>query len=991
METAFDFCVLLLLLEYSEKLEKMDINDANLDALANHLRQTLAPDVAIRKPAEHFLMSVETNTNYAILLLNLIARENVDLTVRVAGAITFKNFVKRNWKIEEDERDKIDLKDRNAVKQLIVNLMVKSPEVIQRQLSDAISVIGREDFPEKWPNLLGELVEKFGTGDLSVINGILQTAHSLFKRYRYEFKSDKLWKEIKFVLDNFAEPLTQLLIALMGLTKQYANDNNAQKVVYNSVLLVMKIFSSLNCQDLPEYFEDNMQVWMQTFENLLETNVPALQSATDEEAGVMEQIKSQICENIGMYAQKYDEEFYKYLPVFVKSVWNLLVSTSLQSKYDSLVSNAIKFLAIVADKDKNKEIFAESNTLSQICQNVIIPSMEFRESDEELFEDNPEEYIRRDIEGSDLDTRRRAACDLIRSLSRHFEQQMTTVFGQYVQVMLTKYAENPAQNWKNKDVAIYLVTSLAAKGQTQKQGITKTNQLVNVTDFYQSHVLCDLASDNISELPVLKADAIKYVMIFRNQLPPAVVKQTFPYLIKLVKSENPVVHTYAACAIEKILLVKQADNFAMVRSEDLATVAQDLLSNLFGALALPASKENDHVMKAIMRSLSTLQTAIVPFAGQLISQLTNILVLVARNPSKPHFNHYLFESLSLVVRYVCKQNPQAVSDFEVALFPIFQQILQQDVAEFIPYVFQIFALTLDFNPNGISEAYMSLFPFLLAPVLWDKQGNIHPLVRLLRSYISKGSQLIVQTGKLGAILGVFQKLIASKVNDHEGFLLIQSVVEHMSPEAIHPSITDVFRLLFQRLQSSKTVKFSKNLITFFCFYVIKFGAPAFIQVIASIQENMFAMVLDRIMIPDLQKISDPKDKKICAVGVTKILCEAPDTFSGAYRNYWGTLLQSLIGLFELPEESADVEDEHFAEIDESAGYQAAYSHLAFSGKDESDILKGQIPDVKLYLAASLHSLSIANPGEVGTVIATIARPAQDYLTKYLQVANIQLV
>jgi len=29
-------------------------------------------------------------------------------------------------------------------------------------------------------------------------------------RYRHEFKSQTLWTEIKFVLDNFAMPLTQL-------------------------------------------------------------------------------------------------------------------------------------------------------------------------------------------------------------------------------------------------------------------------------------------------------------------------------------------------------------------------------------------------------------------------------------------------------------------------------------------------------------------------------------------------------------------------------------------------------------------------------------------------------------------------------------------------------------------------------------------------------------------------------------------------------------
>ena len=57
-------------------------------------------------------------------------------------------------------------------------------------------------------------------------------------------------------------------------------------------------------------------------------------------------------------------------------------------------------------------------------------------ADEELFEDNPEEYIRRDIEGSDIDTRRRAACDLVRALTRHFEGPVIQNFTQYVNAML---------------------------------------------------------------------------------------------------------------------------------------------------------------------------------------------------------------------------------------------------------------------------------------------------------------------------------------------------------------------------------------------------------------------------------------------------------------------------------------------------------------------------------------------------------------------------
>lgn len=64
--------------------------------------------------------------------------------------------------------------------------------------------------------------------------------------------------------------------------------------------------------------------------------------------------------------------------------------------------------------------------------------MNLTESDSELFEDNPEEYIRRDIEGSDVDTRRRAACDLVKVLSKYFEVKIMEIFGAYIQVNIMR-------------------------------------------------------------------------------------------------------------------------------------------------------------------------------------------------------------------------------------------------------------------------------------------------------------------------------------------------------------------------------------------------------------------------------------------------------------------------------------------------------------------------------------------------------------------------
>lgn len=180
---------------------------------------------------------------------------------------------------DEDGVDRIHAADRDAIKKLIVNLMLHSPDSIQKQLSDAVSIIGKHDFPTKWPDLIDQMVEKFNTGDFHVINGVLHTAHSLFKRYRYEFKSQTLWTEIKFVLDKFAKPLTDLFLvkeslplfwfsfcgclsktyvnelnwiscsqATMNLTQVHANNPEALKVIYNSLVILCKVFYSLNFQ-----------------------------------------------------------------------------------------------------------------------------------------------------------------------------------------------------------------------------------------------------------------------------------------------------------------------------------------------------------------------------------------------------------------------------------------------------------------------------------------------------------------------------------------------------------------------------------------------------------------------------------------------------------------------------------------------------------------------------------------------------------------------
>ena len=67
-------------------------------------------------------------------------------------------------------------------------------------------------------------------------------------RFRYEFKSQELWVELKFVLDNFAAPLLDLFEGMIKKITETASNPEVQKQVFEVLVMICKIFYSLNYQ-----------------------------------------------------------------------------------------------------------------------------------------------------------------------------------------------------------------------------------------------------------------------------------------------------------------------------------------------------------------------------------------------------------------------------------------------------------------------------------------------------------------------------------------------------------------------------------------------------------------------------------------------------------------------------------------------------------------------------------------------------------------------
>lgn len=113
---------------------------------------------------------------------------------------------------------------------------------------------------------------------------------------------------------------------------------------------------------------------------------------------------------------------------------------------------------------------------------------------------------------------------------------------------------------------------------------------------------------------------------------------------------------------------------------------------------------------------------------------------------------------------------------------------------------------------------------------------------------------------------------------------------------------------------------------------------------------MFGMVLERVLIADLQKVSGDIEKKVTAIGISNLLIDCPSMLESPYNSYYPRLLATLIEFFELPQDQTTVpEDDMFPEIDDTSGYQIGYSQLVCAKNPPKDPLQGITTTIFCYI------------------------------------------
>lgn len=938
---------------------------------------------------------MEVHPRFSITLMHIIAADEIDMNTRLAAALFFKNFIRRRW-TNEDGEHMLPQNDVHILKTEIIGLMVQLPRNLRNQVGEVVSVMAESDFPQRWPNLFEDLVSRLST-DYTTNIGVLTVAHEICKRWRPLFRSDELFIEIKSVLAVFCAPYLDLMKSIDQSIQAHTGGKDVLTQLLESMHLLTELFIDLNCQDIPEFFEDNMQQFMEIFHRYMVYRPPNGFSDDDEEVTVVETLKASIFEALQLYTLRYEDIFGPLVPEFVQSTWTVLTELGLAAKYDIVVSKAMALLTAVATNQRQNKIFDSEETLNEVARNIVVPNMTLREADEEMFEDEPLEFIRRDLEGSDSDTRRRSATDLVRKLADTMEAKVTAVVMRYVTSYLGAYAQDSSK-WKEKDTAIYLFSSIAAKGNATNAGVSSTNLLVNVVDFFVQNVQSDLTNTLTAASPILKTDAIKYLHTFRNQLTKEQLIGAIPLLASHMTPSAPyVVYTYAAITIERILSIRDTKPGAsagaggggnMFSKNDIAPYSKELLQALFQLILKDAGTpeklaENEFLMKTIMRVLITCQETIQQYASEILSQVVQIVQAISRNPSNPRFSHYTFEALGAILRYGNISNAQ-----QQVIVPELMMILANDVTEFVPYVFQILTQIIATLPPGtrLPQDFVGIVRPLMVPSLWEAKGNTPALVGLIEAILSRGPETVVDTESFTPLLGVFQKLISSKKNDRYGYDILEQIYVYIPMTITNAYNKDIATLLLQRLQSSRTREFTNRFARLIYFLsamgerkVTDMGPEFAISFIDNVQQGLFGKLFEQFILPSTSNIGGHVQHRAAIIGLTKLLCQSPtllNQYSSMLPLGVQTLLDKVRAPLPEPVNEADLQIEADMDLDELA-FGASYAKLSTISRVVFDP-SPSVTNLTEYVVSHLRQLVSQSP-QVYQVITQLPDEYKSYL------------
>ncbi|XP_078529891.1 importin-8 [Lissotriton helveticus] len=675
-------------------------------------------DPKLRITAENELNQSYKIINFAPTLLQIIVSDQVEFPVRQAAAIYLKNMVTQYWPDREPPAGEalfpfnIHENDRQQIRDNIVEGIIRSPDLVRSQLTMCLRAIIKHDFPGRWTAVVDKIGFYLQSQNSGSWLGSLLCLYQLVKTYEYKKAEER--EPLIAAMQIFLPRLLQQIIQLLPDASPYSGLLQKQ---------ILKIFYALVQYALPLQLVNNqsMTQWMEIFRTIIDRDVPAETSQVDEDdkpelvcwkckkwalhivARLFERYGSP--GNVTKEYFEFSEFFLKTYAVGIQQVLLKILDQYRQKQYIAprVLQQALNYL--------NQGVI-HSVTWKQmkphiqgISEEVVFPLMCYKDEDEELWQEDPYEYIRMKFDVfEDYVSPATAAQNLLYTAAKKRKEVLPKMMAFCYQVLT-----EPSIDPRKKDGALHVMGSLADI--LLKKSVFKDQMELMIQNHVFPLFLSNLGYLRARSCWVLHSfstlkfhneinlrtavELAKKSLIEDKEMPvkveAAIALQT---LISHQDQAKEYVKPYVRPVMQELLhIVRETENDDLTNviqkmiceySQEVASIAVDMtqhLAEIFGKVL--QSEEYEEVEDKTVMAMGILHTidtilSVVEDHKEISQQLEGICLQIVGIVLQKHVIEFYEEILNLAFSLTC----QIISPQMWQLLGILFEVFQQDCFEY---------------------------------------------------------------------------------------------------------------------------------------------------------------------------------------------------------------------------------------------------------------------------------------------------------------------
>jgi len=851
--------------------------------LVNLLESTLNP--TLRKQAEDELSLIHNIVGFSTNLLQLVMSEQVQMPVRQAGAIYLKNLINQFWlerKVDKPNEPMpfcLNESDRSTIRDNLIEAIIHSPDPIRVQLIVCVRTISTQDFPDKWPGIIDKVHHFIQSNDINSWYSVLQAFYQLCKIFEYKSTKDRepYHKAMRVLLPMFLERLCQLV-----------EDHSDLSVLTQKQIL--KIFFTFIQFILPLDVLDKQAVanWVEVCNMILLRPVPdhVEQIDKDERAELSWwkvkkwsiRILNRIFDRYGTPSNA-GKEYTEFANFFLKGYATTILTSILklleQYRNGVYISPRVLQQAIIyieyAVIPPFTWKFLKPHMLV-IIQEILYPLMCHTDEDEDLFENDPIEYIKTKYDVfEDFVSPVNAARQLIFQVTnkRKIVLEQAMVFAMQV-------LQNPQLPPRQKDGILHIIGAVAPV--LLKKNLYKDQ----VEMMLVSYVFPEFQSS----LGFLRARACWVLKSF--------AKVSFKSQENLLNACNSIKHCIlndpclpvnveACCALQELLNEEEMEINSAVK-ENIGMHIRDIMLKM---LNLIRDTENDDVSNVIQRLIYVFEDEISTFAVEIMQHLAETFLNVVKSAEEQEEDSEAKDDKTLTavgilstidsILSVMEGKLEILTELEKIVLPVIYSIIQNGMMDFYE---ELFSLICTLTSRQISDSMWSILYLIYDIFQNDAADYFTELMPVLHNYVMIDTNaFLAEPQRLEVIFKMVKQVLNANVDDDEAESHAAKLLEivilqcHNKIDHVLPSL---LQIVFERLAREII---STELRTM-CLQVVVAGLWCNTEVVLQTldnyslaQNNGRSVLLDFLekWLSDIDCFFGLHDRKICTLGLCTLL------------------------------------------------------------------------------------------------------------------------